>query len=416
MVKKYILVDGENTKPHEYCGIEKLTNKDTVILFDSIYCEGLLNWKLLYQIQNRPKKQRPCIKHYTVDRKKGNSANEKDKMDYYMIAHLTTLLKNNNNFIQKINKVFKNHYIEYCIISKDKGFDKYSSYFNDLCGIKLTRFGNFKELNKHYNKANVKKELKSNTVIETKKVNTQKTDISNEKIESLSIQMRNLTNLVNILIEKSNKESINNMYDVTEKTITSNLEDNTMVDNNKTLEKDFKITHNVDLNAFINDSNKEQTLSKTNSDSSNIIYLSDIKSSKIDDFIDEKECAIMSSLDISSVDNNLDLHKEIFTSKALNKFEKLGVHIFDTNYDNYPKKKKLLRDELFIKQVFFKHNLYSKYKPKSLDNFAKDCKNGRVNIKTVNNRIISSFSISAVFDFKPALDEIIKYQIEHNIM
>ena len=84
---------------------------------------------------------------------------------------------------------------------------------------------------------------------------------------------------------------------------------------------------------------------------------------------------------------------------------------FNENYNSYPKKKKLLRDGLFTK-----HNLYNKYDNKSLDKFIRDCDAGLINIKTMTKRLTSSFSSASIKDFKPALNEIIKYQIKNDIM
>lgn len=412
--KRYILVDGENTHPGEYKGIDKLTNKDTIIIFDSIFSKGHSNWELLYKIQRRPKKEQPTIIHSNVERKA--KANEKDKMDYYMIANLTGHLTRDNSLFSKFKNLFNKSKTEYCIISKDKGFDRYINYFKDIYGQNVHRFNNFNDLNMYYKKITDKKintldkkttDKKNNPL---NKKNTSLIDISsNSSVDTnkLSQEVKTLTKLVKDLINKVEESNLN--YSTSEvvtndipikNTVTSLYSSNI---NNLTIDT---LISKEKINGESTLALNEKNLNILDTDNSNVVYLCDFKNIETPNYSEN----IVTCSDIYKIEDN------IGTSKSKKEFNKINLKKFSDNYSSYPKKKKLLRDGYFIKNIFIKHGLYDKYNNKSLDKFVKDCDNGLINIKTMTIRIVSSFSANSIHDFKPALNEIIKYQIKNDIM
>lgn len=400
--KKYILVDGENISASEYNGLDKLTSKDTVVIFNSIFGEGRLNWKLLYEIQQRPKNERPDIIFSNVKRKA--KSNEKDKMDYYMIAHLTECLTKDNSFLSKLKTFFNKSEIEYCIISKDKGFDKYISYFKDIYGKDVHRFNNFNDLNMYYKKSTNKKTNTLNTKVTPLTNNSTDNSVDTNK---LSQEVKTLTKLVKDLISKIEDNNSNYLYnDATTNDINIKNADISLSSKNTsnltidTLISKEKITGGNSITFYEKDSDILDT------SNSNVVYLYDFKNIESNDF--SKNTDICS--DIYKVEDN------ITTVKTIKKFDKINLKKFNDNYSSYPKKTKLLRDGDFVKNIFIKHGLYKRYNNKSLDKFVRDCDKGIINIRTMTIRIVASFSPNSINDFRPALNEIIKYQIKNNIM
>ena len=215
ITKKYILIDGENVCPSEYTGIDKLTKHDTIVVFNSVFSEGNINWKLLYKIQQKPKNEQPNIIHLNVERKPKD--NEKDKMDYYMIAHITQLLSESKTLGNKLKNLFKRNKTEYCIISKDKGFDRYADYFKDIYSVTVLRFNNFNDLHDYYKKDTIKettslnKKSKSSNKLK-KHSSIDKNNNNSIAITNLSKEVNNLTKLVKDLSEKIEDNNSNNSY------------------------------------------------------------------------------------------------------------------------------------------------------------------------------------------------------------
>lgn len=416
ITRKYILIDGENVGPNSYTGIEKLTKHDTVAVFNSIFSKNNINWKLLYEIQQKPKKEQPNIIHLNVERKP--KANEKDKMDYYMIAHLTKLLTESNNLSNKVKNLFKQSKTEYCIISKDKGFDRYADYFKDIYSVNLFRFDNFHNLHMHYNKKIVKKNVSSNKKTDSSDKNKKSLNKTDDSITTLSNEVKSLNKLVKDLSEKIEGKTLDDSYSDTASknnliSLSNNLNNLTLdtliskekIENNNTL--NLNSNNKLDsINILDNNLNDEEDYTNTlEYNDSNIIYLSKFKS-----FNESNDKMDYITLASTQPNNSIEI------SKPKKNFKKLNLKKFNDNYNSYPKKKKLLRDGLFIKAIFTKHNLYDKYSKKSLDKFIKDCDSGLINIKTMSIRLNSSFPPGSINDFKPALNEIIKYQIKNDIM
>lgn len=412
--KRYILVDGENIAKSEYKGLDKLTHKDTVVIFNSIFAEGRLDWKTLYEIQQRPKKEQPTIIHSNVKRKVNHD--EKDKMDYYMIAHLTELLAKDRSFSGKIKYFFNKDKNEYCIISKDKGFDKYINYFKDIYGETVLRFNNFNELNRNYNKNNINVAT-NNSSLTAKNLN------NSDEIKQLSLEVKTLTKIINDLNNKIENNDLNSKNTIN---TTDNI-DNNVVISNTSISNNESISSLNSSNTLVIDTliSKEKItngntliVDKSNSDISDIndskvVYLCDFKDIETSDY---SEGTDICSAIVTIEDKLCESKDDICTSKSKKSFNKINLEKFIDNYSQYPKKKKLLRDEYFIKTIFKKHGLYDKYNKKSLDKFAKDCDSGLINIKTMSIRIEASFPPNSINDFRPALNEIIKYQIKNNIM
>lgn len=409
ITKKYILIDGENVCPSEYTGIDKLTKHDTIVVFNSVFSEGNINWKLLYKIQQKPKNEQPNIIHLNVERKPKD--NEKDKMDYYMIAHITQLLSESKTLGNKLKNLFKRNKTEYCIISKDKGFDRYADYFKDIYSVTVLRFNNFNDLHDYYKKDTIKETTSLNK--KSKSSNKSKKHSSIDKnnnnsiaITNLSKEVNNLTKLVKDLSEKIEDNNSNNSYsDIDIKDNLTSLSNNINNVSIDSLISKEKINCNKDINTVLYDESNYVDI--LDIDNSNVIYLSNFKNYKEDN---NNTIFEYTNSDIQTLENN------IKTFKPTEQFKKLNVKKFNENYNSYPKKKKLLRDGLFIKTIFTKHNLYNKYDNKSLDKFIRDCDAGLINIKTMTKRLTSSFSSASIKDFKPALNEIIKYQIKNDIM
>ena len=409
--KRYILIDSENLSPGEYTGIDKLSNHDTIVVFNSIFSEGCINWKLLYKIQQKAKNEQPKIIHINIERKA--NANEKDKMDYYMIAHITQLLSKDNTLSNKFKNLFKRSETEYCIISKDKGFDRYIDYFKDIYSATVRRFNNFNDLQNYYKKDTTKETVSSNKKGTS---SVSKNTDNSIAITNLSNEIKNLTKLVKDLSDRIEDKNLNNSHSDT--AIKDNLTSLSNCINDVTIDtlisKEKINCNNNDTNStFDGESNYVDVLDgilDLDTDNSNVIYLSNFK-----DYDDEEK--ENNNSEIKCINSNTSqVEDTIKTFKSTKQFKKLNIKKFNENYNSYPKKKKLLRDGLFIKTIFTKHNLYSKYDNKSLDKFIRDCDEGLINIKTMTTRLTSSFPSGSIKDFRPALNEIIKYQIKNDIM
>lgn len=389
MIKRYVLIDGENLKPGDYSGIDKLTKNDTVVIFESKYSESSVNWKLLYKIKQK-RKDKPNIIHSYVDR--DSTKQEKNKMDCYMIAHILELITEQNKFKNKFKNIFKASKTEYSIISKDKGFNNYIEYFKTRSNITVFRFDNVNNLHNHYNKK-VTKKIESPII---KKEDSDKiNDDKSKAMHDLLKEIENLKEIIYDLNDKAENKNINN-YNI------DNLVNRNNISFNELILKEEVCSSN-EYECTLN--NTSNLTNSSNDIDSKIIHLSNFRNHK-NQYLEEINTAKSIALDTKN-------ENKVYNTKS---FDKINLTKFIEDYNNYPKKKKLLRDGAFIEGVFRKHNLYDKYNEKALGNFIKDCDNGLINIKTMSKRLTSSFPENAIKDFKPALNEIIKYQIENNIM
>lgn len=391
--KKIILIDGENTQPKEYKGLEKLSRDDTVIIFHSIFSEYQSDWKLLYDIENKKDKNKPTILFNHVDR--SNDSQEKNKMDFYIMAHITKLLnEENNGFKNKIKKLFSSKQTEYSIISKDQDFDKFIKFFKDTYNRELFRFTDILSLCNHYQKQEKLNE-KSNS-------NTKVSNSNNVVEDEVTAKLINKLNILSRKIDKIDKK----VEDINSKEIDQNI---IAIPVNNISQNDILSKLNTDINledivvekSELEESDLEISQTELSEEYSNVIFLSQLNNKAVVN---------------SSIPSNINISESNLEFTKANKFERLDLTNFIDNFSAYPKKKKLLRDGKFVKSVFLKHNLYSKYNNKQLDLFVKNCHTGIVNIRTMNNILEHQFSKKAVKDFKPALEEIVKYQIKHNIM
>lgn len=382
-IKRYILIDGENLHYGDYSGIEKLNKNDTVVIFDSKFTGKNINWKLLCDISQKKGNNKPTIVHSNVNR--NIHKQEKNKMDCYMMAHIMEFVLQENCLKNKIKNMFKPSKTEYCIISRDKGFNNHVEYFKDIHNTTVFRFDNINNLNNHYNKNNKNNKKVVKKEYSTAKVNNDK----NDKSKIISNLSREVEVLKNMIYDLSNKIELNSLNEQNK----DNLE-----------------YYDINIDSLISKEkisycNRPILDNESNDIDSKIIYLSNFKNSG-NEYGEEISLIEPITLDIKN-------KSIIYNNKN---FDKINLKKFNENYNSYPRKKKLLRDGLFIKNVFKKHNLYDKYSKKSLDKFIRDCDNGLINIRTVTKRLSSSFSKNSIKDFKPALDEIIKYQIKNNIM
>lgn len=392
-IKKIILIDGENTQPKEYKGLEKLSKDDTVIIFHSVFSEYQSDWKLLYDIENKKDKNKPTILFNHVDR--NNDSQEKNKMDFYIMAHITKLLnEENNGFKNKIRKLFSSKQAEYSIISKDRDFDKFIKFFKDTYNRELFRFTDILSLCNHYQK---QEEINKKGNLNAK-ASTSDTTVEDE----VTAKLINKLNILSRKIDKIDKK----MEDISSKEIDQNIiaiPVNSISQNNilSKLNEDTNLADIVAEKSGLEESDLEISQAELSEKYSNVIFLNQPSNKTVVN---------------SNIPSNINISESNLEFTKANKFERLDLTNFIDNFSAYPKKKKLLRDGKFVKSVFLKHNLYNKYNNKQLDLFVKNCHTGIVNIRTMNNILEHQFSKKAVNDFKPALEEIVKYQIKHNIM